>query len=58
MVQSVREFESTGILHKRMHMVEELKPYSDYWFRVRAHNAVGWSEFSEESELVRTKRRY
>lgn len=57
-VQSVADGESTGVLHNRTHMVEDLKPYSDYWFRVRAHNAVGWGEFSAESELIRTKRRY
>lgn len=38
--------------------VTDLKPVVRHWFRVRALNAIGWSAWSEASDMCRTDRRY
>ena len=40
------------------HQVSDLQPVVKHWFRVRAHNELGWSEFSDPSPALTTERKF
>ena len=49
--------DSKGETTQMAAMISECKPLVPHTFRVRAHNALGWSDWSEVTEDVLTLRR-
>ena len=47
-----------GIYPTMAHMVLECAPLVGHFFRVRAHNEMGWSDWSQASEGLVTLRRH
>ena len=47
-----------GIYPTMAHMVLECAPLVGHFFRVRAHNDMGWSDWSQASEGLVTLRRH
>lgn len=39
------------------YLANEVVPAAAYRFRIRAHNALGWGDFSPPSDIAKTKRR-